>query len=195
MTRVPGAVLRKFVYRKAEMRRYGMRTGDSTLPRKPLELSIDFLGPGRYEEVFRTNPHMEDSDPDHFRRQESICIVARDGDRIASSSWMTKGHVYVHELQRTVHIPMNEHLSCRSYVDPDYRGLALMSHMIHAYSAEQPADDEVWGFVYGWNTESVRSLERIGWRYSGDYWTRFVFGRQHPGHRRFPARPPTTLDQ
>lgn len=193
ITQLPRATFRKFVFRKVEMRRYGMRCGESKPPSKPLELRLELLGPDRYDVVFGTNPHMETSDPDCFRQQDSICIVVWDGDRIASSSWMTKGDVYVHELQRTVYIPPNEHLSCRSYVDPDYRGLSLMSHMIHAYSADQPPDDDVWGFVLGWNTESVRSLERIGWRYFGDDWTRFVLGRQFPGQHRFAPRPPTTV--
>lgn len=192
-TKLPGAVFKKFVYRKVEMRRYGMRCGDSQAPTKEHGLRLELLGPDRFDTVFGTNPHMEASDPEHFHRQTSTCIVAWDGTRIASSTWMTRGEVYVHELQRTVHIPGDEHLSCRSYVDPDYRGLALMSHMIHEYSARQPPDDDVWGFVFGWNIESVRSLERIGWRYFGDDWTRFVLGRQFPGRRRFPSRPPTTL--
>lgn len=180
---------RRFVYRKVEMRRYGQRAGDSRAPSRLLELELDLLGPDRFGEVFGTNPHMEPSDPEHFHRQDSTCIVIRDGDRIAASSWMTRGDVYAHELQRTVWVPPGEHLSCRSYVDPDYRGLALLSHMIHGYSAQQDPDDVVWGFVFDWNTHSVRSLERIGWRHTGDYWTRTLFGRQLPGERHFPARP------
>ena len=194
VTQLPRATFRKFLYRNVTMRRYGMRCGDSRAPTKPLELRLEFLGPDRYDVVFGSNPHMETTDRDHFHEQESVCIAVWDGDRIASSSWMTKGEVHVHELQRTVHIPKNEHLSCRSYVDPDYRGLALMSHMIHAYSAAQPPDDHVWGFVIASNTESIRSLERIGWRWFGDDWTRFVFGRQFPGQQRFPPRPPTTVE-
>lgn len=194
LTRLPDATFKKFVYRKVEMRRYGMRCGDSRLPAKQHGLRLELLGPDRFDEVFHTNPHMDGEDRERFLRQESTCIVAWDGSRVASSTWMTKGDVYVHELQRAVHIPSNEHLSCRSYVDPDYRGLALMSHMIHAYSERQPADDEVWGFVFAWNIESVRSLERIGWRYFGDDWTRFVLGRRFPGQRSFAPRPPTTVE-
>lgn len=175
------------------MGRYGMRTGDSTAPSKPLTLELALLGPDRFDMVFGTNPHMEATDPEHFHRQKSTCIVMLDGDRIAASSWMTQGNVYVHELQRTIEVPATEHFSCRSYVDPAYRGQALLSHMIHGYSKHQPPDHEVWGLVFSWNTESVRSLERIGWRHSGEYWTDFRFGRPYPGHKRLPPQSPTTL--
>lgn len=195
LTGLPRATYRKFVYRKETLRRYGMRCGDSLAPSKRLELDIEFLGPDRYDVVFGTNPHMDMSDKEHFDSQESICIVAWDGERIASSSWMTKGKVYIHELQRTICVPSDEHLSCRSFVDPDYRGLALMSHMIHTYSRAQPPDDRVWGFVLAWNTESIRSLERIGWRHYGEDWTRFVLGRKFGGHTEFDPRPPSTIDQ
>ena len=185
---VAALVARKFIYRKTTMGRYGVRAGDSQAPPRPHDLQIELWGPDRFAEVLPTNPHLHAEDVEHFRRQETVCIVALDGSRIASSTWMTKGDVFVHELERKIHVPGDEHFSCRSYVDPDYRGRSLLSHMIHAYAVSVSADDELWGLVYDWNVASARSLENLGWRLSGEYWTRVVLTRRFPGERRFPAR-------
>lgn len=195
LTKLPRAAARKYLYRRIEMRRYGGNCGDSLEPSRDHGLRIELLGPESYDVVFGTNPHMEESDPENFHRQDSTCIVAWDGRRIASSTWMTRGEVHVHELQRSIDVPATEHFSCRSYVDPDYRGRALLSHMIHAYSDVQGPSDRVWGFVFAWNTNSIRSLERLGWRHYGDDWTTYVLGRRTSGSRSFPPRPPTTLDR
>jgi hypothetical protein len=140
--------------------------------------------------VLGTNEYLSQEDIDHFDRQQSSCIVVLDGESIAASSWMTRGSVFVHELHRPLDVPDGQHFSCRSYVSPDYRGHSLFSHMVHAYAMQVPADDESWGLVYYWNEASVRSLENIGWRLSGEYWTTFLLGRRRPGHRRFAPQPP-----
>ncbi len=183
---------RKLVYRKVLLDRYEVEAAGSIAPGAPDELAIRLLRKPDYEVVRGTNPHAHDDDIAYFDRQNSTCIVAFDGDRIAASTWMTQGEVHVDELHRTVSVPPNEHLSCRTYVDPEYRGMALMQRMIHAYSASIPATHLVWGLVYPWNVASVRSLEKIGWRRTGQYWTTFAFGRKLPGERHFPAEPPTT---
>lgn len=186
-------VWRKFVHRRVEMGRYGVPTAESVGPADPCALPIEIWGPDRFDEILGTSPHLAADDVRDFRAQRSQVIVVLDGERIAASSWMTGGSVFVHELQRHLEVPDDEHFSCRSYVDPDYRGLALLSHMIHTYSRRQPVGDEVWGLVYDWNVASVRSLERIGWRRSGDYWTTWWFGRPQGGERRYPPRPATTI--
>ena len=186
-------LFRKVIYRNVLMGRYEVPADSSTPPTKPLDLEIGFLDDSRFDEVLGTSPHLTVADVERFKRQNSVCIVARDGDRIAASSWMTWGEVYVTELQRCIHVPQGEHFSCRSYVDPDYRGKSLLSHMIHAYSSRLSAADRVWGLVYSWNVASVRSLEKIGWRHTGDYWTRFVLGLKIPGERHFMVRSPMAL--
>lgn len=176
---------RKAVHRRVGMGRYGVPTGDSRTPDRPCEFAVEIWGPERFDEVGGTNPYLHDDDLDLFRSQRSTVIVTLDGDRMAASTWMTGGRVWVSELDRHLDVPASEHFSCRSYVDPDYRGHSLMSHMIHAYSREQPPGDEVWGLVYDWNIASIRSLERIGWRRSGDYWTQVTLGRRTFGERRY----------
>ena len=186
-------LFRKAIYRNVLMGRYEVPADSSTQPARPPDLEIDFLDDSGFDEVLGTSPYLTAADVDRFKRQNSVCIVARDGERIAASSWMTWGEVCVTELQRRIHVPQGEHFSCRSYVDSDYRGKSLMSHMVHAYSMRLPADDLVWGLIYPTNVASVRAFEKIGWRHTGDYWTRFVFGLKIPGERHFPARPPSTL--
>lgn len=186
-------VFRKAIYRKVEMRRFDVAARDSLEPQRELDLQIELLGAERFGAVVGTNPYLTDDDLQHFSAQASTCIVVLDDSRIAASSWMTNGHVYVHELQRAVDVPRAEHYSCRTYVSPDYRGRALMQHMLHWYAKHCSPDDLIWGLVFGDNIASIRSLERIGWRQSGEYWSRYVFGKQLHGHRRFPARPAITL--
>ena len=183
-------IYRKAVYRRVRMGRYGCFAREATHPRRELELRIETWGPDRYEDVFGTNDSLRDEDMANFRRQNSRCIVVLDGEHIAASSWMTSGDVYVHELGRSVHVPDDEHFSCRSWVSPLYRGRSLFSHMVAAYMQNVAPSDEVWGFVYYWNIASVRSLADIGWQYSGDYWTSYLFGRQRSGQTRYAARSP-----
>lgn len=173
------------------MGRYGVTTVGSHGPQRPCPFKIELWGPDRFDDLMGSNPYLMDEDLEHFHRQHSTCIVVLDGKRIVASSWMTNGDVFVHELQRTLVVPGSEHFSCRSYVDDEHHGMSLMSHMIHTYATQQPVGDEVWGLVYDWNVASVRSLERIGWRRSGDYWTTWWFDRPFPGARRYPPRPPT----
>jgi GNAT superfamily N-acetyltransferase len=176
---------RKAVYRRVQLGRYGVQAGSSVAPGSGAGFTIELWGPDRFDEILPTNPHMNPVDVDDFRRQDTTCIVALDGERIAASTWMTRGQVLVHELHRVLDVPSDEHFSCRSYVDPDYRGRGLLTHLIHAYSAAVPPTDEVWGLVYDWNAASIRSLENLGWRRSGDYWTTFLFGRKYFGERRY----------
>lgn len=186
-------VYRRVVHRKVVMRRYEMPAGASVAPGRRLELPLEIHGPEVFEEVLAANPHSNPDDLEHFVRQRTSCIVVRDHARIAASSWMTGGEVHVHELGRTVPVADDEHFSCRSYVDPDYRGLNLLSHMIHAYASSVPADDVIWGLLYGWNVHSIRSVERVGRRHTGDYRTDFVMGARLARDIRFAPRPPTML--
>jgi len=183
-------VFRKAVYRKVEMGRWGAKAGDHVAPSRTVDLRTELLGPDAYDAVADTNPHLSDVDLDHFHRQDTICITVYDGERIASSSWMTRGEVWHHELQRHIAVPDDEHFSCRSYVDPDYRGRSLFSHMVYSYARSVPADDLIWGLVYEWNLASVLSLERIGWRHSGVESSTYLFGRQRAHSARTPERPP-----
>ncbi len=101
---------------------------------------------------------------------------------------MTSGDVYVSDLHRSIKVPPNEHFSCRTYVHENYRGRDLMSHMLSAYSRQIPPNDIIWGPILRRNTASIRSVEKIGWRHTGDNWTRFVLGHKLPGERHFPPR-------
>lgn len=181
-------VYRKAVYRRVRMGRYGYFAHEAEQPKRALELPIEIWGPDRYGDVLGTNEGLREADMTNFRRQESSCIVVLDGGRIAASSWMTRGDVYVHELSRQVKAPGGEHFSCRSWVSPDYRGQSLFSHMVYSYTQAVAPSDEIWGFVFYWNIASIRSLANIGWQYSGDYWTSYLFGRQRSGHTRCAPR-------
>lgn len=174
-------VYRKAIYRKVVMNRLGAAAGSHVPPKRAVAYRTELLGPDRSDVILETNPHLAQSDLDHFRRQRSTCIAVYDGDRIASSSWMTSGSVYHHELQRHLDVPHDQHFSCRSYVDPDYRGQSLFSHMVYTYSQSVPADQLIWGLVYAWNAASLRSLESVGWGYFGEEWSTYVFGLQRPG--------------
>ncbi|MBN1461423.1 MAG: GNAT family N-acetyltransferase [Armatimonadetes bacterium] len=185
---------RKLVYRKVSIRRYEVTAANSRAPHRPLSLRIAFLDSPGFDSVLETNPYLSSADVERFRQQNSVCIVLWDGDRIIASSWMTNGRIYVSELHRYIHIPPDEHFSCRTYVRDDYRGRSLADHMIHAYSQRVQPSHCIWGLVYGWNVASIRLVEKLGWRHTGDYWTRFIVGRKLPGERRFAPRPPETLD-
>lgn len=174
-------VYRKAIYRKVVMNRLGAVAGSHVPHKRAVDYRTELLGPDRYEVILESNPHLAQSDLDHFNRQHSTCIVVYDGDRIASSSWMTSGSVYHHELQRHIEVPHDQHFSCRSYVDPDYRGKSLFSHMVYTYATSVPPDQLVWGLVYAWNVASLRSLEAIGWEHFGEEWSTYVLGMQRPG--------------
>ncbi len=176
---------RKAIYRKVVMRRLGATAGSHVPPKREVRYRTELLGSDRYDQILATNPYLTSSDLGHFRRQRSTCIAVYDGDRIASSSWMTSGSVYVHELQRHMEVPRSQHFSCRSYVDPQHRGQSLLSHMLYTYAQSLTPDQLIWGVVYSWNTASLSSLEAIGWRDLGKEWSTYVLGVQRPGRSDF----------
>lgn len=187
---------RKLIYRKVSLERYEIPAGESRAPSYPLIHRVEIVDPDQYETIVEASPYLTIDDITRFRQQGSTCIAVMDGDRVAASTWMAKGQVLASDLQRDVTVAQDEHLSCRSYVDPTYRGQSLMSHMIHHYSQQVCPTDTIWGLIFGWNAASVRSVERLGWRHTGTYWTTYVFGRQYPGYVIFdgtdtnkPARP------
>jgi len=183
-------IFRKGIYRKVSMGRFGT-TADQVIPvPTPCALRIEILGPDRYHEVLGTSPYLSEADISDFDRQESVCIVAYDGSRIAASTWMTRGEVQIHELHQSLTVSSSEHFSTRSYVDPDYQGQALLSHMVYFYSTTVPSTDEIWGYIFHWNAASIRSFEKLGWKWSGNSWVTFILGRQSNGSERFANRPP-----
>lgn len=188
-TRAVRAVGRKLVYRSARMGRYGFRAGDAIPPAREHPYAIEIWGPERFDEILVNNDNLTAFDLERFRNQTSSVIVVLDEGQVVASSWMTRGGVWVTDLQRAIEVPAGEHFSCRSWVSPTHRGQSLFSHMVFHYARSVPADDEVWGLVYYWNTASVRSLANIGWLLSGDYRCRWLFDRPHLRIERFPARP------
>lgn len=186
---------RKAIYRKVLMGEFGVKAGDTQALGVASPYPITFLVRDEWPRALENNPHLSQTDLDRFIAQKATCIVASDGERLAASTWMIEGpdDVFVDDLHRSVRVAANQHFSCRSFVDPDYRGHALLSHMIHEYSTSVPADNSVWGLVFRWNIASFTSLERLGWRHRGDYWTTFVFGRKYFGERNFEPRPAITL--
>lgn len=172
---------RKLVYRRTVMARYEVTAGESRAPAEACPLQIRLLAADELGLVADSNPYLTPEDLQELRRQTSLCLVVFDGDRVAASSWMTSGQVPIHELERVVDVPSGEHYSCRSYVDPLYRGRALHHHMLHEKARLLPPDHLLWCLVYEWNVGSIRSLEAAGWRRTGRCWTRFLFTRQATG--------------
>lgn len=173
---------RKLVYRRTVMARYEVRAGESRAPDVACPYEMRLLSADELGLVAESNPYVSREDLADLRRQTSLCLVVLDGDRVAASSWLTSGQVRVHELERVVDVPPGEHFSCRSYVDPGYRGRSLHRHMLHAKALQVPAEHTLWCLVYDWNVASIRSLEAAGWRRTGRCWTRFLFTRQSAGH-------------
>ncbi|MCB1257958.1 MAG: hypothetical protein KDB26_12675 [Microthrixaceae bacterium] len=186
-------VWRKAIYRKVLIGEFGIRAGDSVAPPNDHGLVIDLLNQDDWHLALENNPYLNEADLARFRNQAATCIVARDGNRIAASTWMLRGGFFVTEVSRELHLRPDTHFSCRSFVASDYRGRALLSHMIHHYAMSIDPDNQITGLVFDWNIPSIRSLERIGWRHRGDYWTTFVLGRAFHHEQHFPPRPPITL--
>lgn len=186
-------VFRKAIYRKVLIGEFGVQAADSVAPAKHHGLMIDFLDRDDWHLALENNPYLNETDLERFRNQSATCIVARDGDRIAASTWMLQGETYVGELFRTLTVPDGQHFSCRSYVDPDYRGRALMGHMLHHYSTTIAPSDVMWCLIFQWNHASIQTYERTGWRHRGDHRTTFILGRKFQHERHFPPRPPITL--
>jgi len=183
---------RKLIYRRTVMARYEVKAGESRAPGEACPYEVRVLDDHELDLVAGSNPHLSREDLEDLRQQTSSCLVVLDGDRVAASSWLTHGRVRVHELERVVHVPPGEHFSCRSYVDPEYRGRSLHRHMLHAKALQVPPEHTLWCLVYDWNVASIRSLEAAGWRRSGRCWTRFLFTRRTEGHELMPvtADPP-----
>ena len=180
---------RKFIYRRIVMRRVGALAGRHLPMPEPTQFELKILGPDHYREVLGRTPHLTGADLDNFDRQRSACIVAMDGERFAASTWMTSGSVHVSELHREIPVNAGQHFSTRTYVDPEYRGTSLMSHMIFHYASSLPAEDVVWGLSYERNLASLRSVERIGWEWTGNLWTTFALGRRWAGEQDLPPLP------
>jgi len=165
------------------MWRYEVRARDSVLPAAPCRHRIAFLRADEFDLVRGSNPYLEESDLERFEQLDSVCIVVLDGPRVAASAFMSSGRIAVSELDRVLVVPPAEHYCSRAFVDPNYRGQALYSHMLHAYAGQVPGDHVLWGLLYEWNVASARSCEAVGWKRTTQYWTRFLLRRQSCGER------------
>jgi predicted ATP-grasp superfamily ATP-dependent carboligase len=181
---------RKLIYRKIPMGIMSIRAGDTRRPSTPTSCTFEVWGPERYDDILAANPNLAPVDIEHFRRQQTTLIVALDDGELAASTWMTNGRTWISELHRFADFPPNEHLSCRTYVPEAYRGQALMAWMIHHYSVQVDPDDTIWGLVYERNAASIRSVENLGWRRTGDIWSHIVLGRSVGSSRSYPPRAP-----
>lgn len=181
---VARAVFRKFVYRRAEMGFYEVAREDVkrvqadgyTSEIHPLSsMSRDLL----------QNPYVTEEALASVRRHEdALCVLVRWNDEVVASNWYLAGAVPVPELSRNVELPRGVFYSCRTFVAPEHRGQHLMAYMMTSFINERPDLRGFCGFIFDWNTSSIRGVVNAGWRRTGTYWSTRILGIQRSGESR-----------
>lgn len=123
------------------------------------------------------NPYLQEADFEHLRNNpESWCVVVRSGGSTIASNWYLRGRIHIPEVSRTIEHPPGAHYSCRTYVEPSFRGRRLKSHMDTCYVEAVRDCTYLTGAIYHWNTSSIRAVVNAGWRRTGTLWSCRILG-------------------
>lgn len=182
---------RKLIHRRADFIECGAAAGDHREPVKPFDLAFEVVGVDGYADLLAASPHLSQADIDYLSTVDSKVVVVRDDEKVAAMNWFVRGPalLWITELRRAVTLSGGEHYSCRTFVDPDYRGRALAEHMICGYARGLGRDDRIWGLVMTRNQPSLRFLSRIGWQATGSWTAQVQFGRFSAHHEVHQPRP------
>lgn len=159
------------VYRRHRTCWYGTQVSELLPPPRPLDDQFSLrLMPGQEAEyVLDTNPYFTLSEQQAVDLRLAHCIAILDkSERIVASTWMFSQNAWISELTRSLRLHPNHHWSCKTFVESEYRGMSLASHMIYAYGRRQSAQDFLSGVILPTNVKSITMVESIGWRHVGD---------------------------
>lgn len=171
--------LRRFVRHRDEFVVCGAAVEEHRVLEALSDLFCEAMPPERFEELTSVSPHITRHDVDDFRRRQTSAVVMRDGGRVVAVNFFVRGpgSVWVEEFAHEVPLCDGDHYSCRTYVDPGYRGRALYDQMIAFYLRDLHATDRIWGLVMTRNEPSLRMLHRVGWTDWGRWIATTKFGR------------------
>lgn len=181
-TRSLFTILRKrFIFHRVDFVVCGAMVKDHTPPARPPALSIEVAPMDDAAELVAWSPYLSQRDVDEFRAQGgAYAATVRDGNQLAAMNVFVRGPstVRVEELRGVIPVEAGGHFSCRTYVDPQFRGQALFEQMIWAYAQTLDGDDRIWGLVLEQNRPSLRSLARNGWQDMGRWSATTRVGRR-----------------
>ena len=188
-----GTILwRRFVCHRVDFVICGAAVKDHTPPAKPFALLIEVTPMDDAAELVAWSPYLSQRDVDDFRaRGGAYTATIRDGHQLAAMNVFVRGPstVRVEELRGVIPVEAGGHFSCRTYVDPQFRGQALFEQMIWAYAQTLDGDDRIWGLVLEQNQPSLRSLARNGWQDFGRWTATTRLGRHAMRRVNYDPRP------
>lgn len=178
------AIYRKFIYRRVEMGLYEVAREDVKTAR-PFGYKSEIIPLTKVSLDLLQNPYVTEADLASVQSHENAhCVLIRWEDDVVASNWYLGGAVPVPELSRSVELPPEVFYSCRTYVAPEHRGQHLMAYMMTSFINERPGLRGFCGFIFDWNTSSIRGVVNAGWRRTGTYWSTWVLGVQRSGEIR-----------
>jgi len=156
---------RRFVHHRDDLVECGAPVAEHRRPAHGLDLPIEAVPPGSFASLVPCSPHLSGTDVERFVSVGAVALVVRDGDHVAAMNFFVPGpgHAWVDELDASVPVAEGEHFSCRTFVDPAYRGRAMFEHLVWVYASGLGPEERIWGLVMARNAASLRSLGRNGW--------------------------------
>ena len=168
---------RKAIHRRARFGLVEAKTSEVRSPPVSEGVVIERWGPERYDEALAANPHALEGDATRLRRQRTVLVVARQGDRLLGQTWLTSGVLDLPELGRTITCGSTRPLSTRSYVVREERGRGLLGALLDAAAHEWSPEGTGWAIIYDVNGAANRVAQQTGWTPTADLDVRVIADR------------------
>lgn len=185
--------LRRWFHHRDEFVICGASVRDHTEMTIEADVRFELVSAAELTRFRGLSPFLSDADIDDFRSRDCVAVVANANSRPVAVNVFVRGPgtAWVSEFGGEVPVESGEHFSCRTFVDPSYRGRGLSAQMKTFYRQGLPADDRLWALIMARNRSSLRGVGRCGWVSVGRWTATTVLGRirtEREDHEPLPLR-------
>ena len=158
---------------------------DHAIEGKPLDCRIisnldTALEPMFVESLARmeSKPYFSLSDIHTRLQMGHVLSIAMIDNRIVGWTWSAMGNIHYSEFNALIKLRPGEAFSYNTYVHKQHRGKRINQYLLNNMLSylKQRKRTKLWALIYPWNTASLNSYLKNGWKIEKDYYFLKLFG-------------------
>lgn len=105
-------------------------------------------------------------------------IILEHNGEVIGWSWAAVNSIYIPEIEKEVNLGNRTAFSFNTYINKHYRnkGLNRLLFQMQLKSLSEEHFSIIWGLIYSWNENSIKSLTAMGWEITARYYyLKFIF--------------------